>query len=353
MRVLVTGHQGYVGPEVVAALKSRGHSVVGLDSGYFQDCVDDRLPLVAPDAEIACDMRDVERRMLEGANAVVHLAGLSNDPLGKLVPELTSSINHAATVRLAHLAIEAGVARFVFASSCSLYGASADVQVPLDETAQMRPVSAYAVSKVACERDLAPLAGPAFVPVFLRFATAFGLSPRMRFDLVLANLIGWARATGVIKVMSDGTPWRPLVHIQDMAHAIACAVEAPADSVCGQAFNIGMDANNVQVRDLAETVRRQVPGSRIDITGEMGGDPRSYRVDFSKVAAGLPGFRPRWTVEMGCEQIDRWVVDRRIGLQEFESRRFVRLKQLQHLMQAGTLDGELRFRVSRSGTTAP
>jgi nucleoside-diphosphate-sugar epimerase len=343
MHVLVTGHLGYVGPAVLAVLKKGGHQVSGLDVGYFRECVDAGLPQVKADRELALDVRDVAPAHLAGIDAIVHLAGLSNDPLGQLVPELTAKINHAGTVRLAQLARAAGVRRFVFASSCSSYGASG-TSAPLDESAALNPVSAYAVSKVACERDLAPLAAENFAPVFLRFATAFGLSPRMRFDLVVANLTAWARTTGTIKVLSDGTPWRPLVHVADMALAIRCALEAPAKTVSGRPFNIGRDDNNVQIRDIAEIVQRQVPGSRILITGETGGDPRSYRVDFGRAARELPGFRPQWSVAQGCAEIDRWLVARSLGEADFQSRLYVRLKQLQHLRDDGVLDDELRLR---------
>lgn len=342
MHVLVTGHLGYVGPSVIAELKGAGHRVTGLDVGYFRECLDPATRPREVDAEICADIRDFEPRFLTGIDAIVHLAGLSNDPLGQLVPELTAAINHAATVRLARSARAAGVRRFIFASSCSLYGAAGDASRALDEGAELRPVSAYAVSKVACERDLQLLAGEDFVPVFLRFATAFGVSPRMRFDLVLANLTAWARTTGIIKVLSDGTPWRPLVHLADMAMAIRCAIEAPAETVRGRPFNIGRPDNNVRVRDIAQIVRRQVPNSRIEITGETGGDPRSYRVDFSRALRELPRFRPTWTVEMGCEEIDRWLVERNLNDQQFQSRLYIRLKQLQYLRDSGTINGELR-----------
>lgn len=343
MHILVTGHLGYVGPAVVARLKEAGHRVTGLDVGYFRDCIDTRLRAAAPDAELTIDIRDVATRDLKHVDAIVHLSGLSNDPLGQLDPALTMAINHAATLRLARLAKECGVGRFIFASSCSMYGASGDASRPLDESAPLRPESAYAASKVACERDLALLADADMAPVFLRFATAFGVSPRMRFDLVLANLVGWARTTGVIKVLSDGTPWRPLVHIADMALAIHCALEAPAESVRSRAFNIGRNDNNIRVRDIADAVRRQVPGSRVDITGKTGGDPRSYRVDFTRALSDLPGFKPRWTIEMGAEEIDRWLIERKLDADQIQSRLYVRLKQLLHLQQSGSLDADLRF----------
>jgi nucleoside-diphosphate-sugar epimerase len=346
MHVLVTGHLGYVGPGVVTALKEAGHRVTGLDVGYFRECIDPDQKAIRADQEIVADVRDVTAQNLEGVDAIVHLAGLSNDPLGQLNPGLTMAINHDATIRVANLAKQNGVRRFIFASSCSIYGAAGAATQALDESAQFNPESAYASSKVACERDLVTLADKSFAPVFLRFATAFGLSPRMRFDLVLANLTAWARTTGTVKVLSDGTPWRPLVHVRDMALAIRSAVEAPEDTVRGRPFNIGRPDNNLQVRDLAETVRRQVAGSTINITGENGGDPRSYRVDFSRALGELPGFAPSWTINMGCEEIDRWIVDRKIDVDAFQSRYYIRLKQLQHLKQSGSLDSDLRFSAS-------
>jgi nucleoside-diphosphate-sugar epimerase len=348
MKVLVTGHLGYVGPVVIAALKDAGHRVVGLDVGYFRDCVDPALGGVDADSELCMDIRDVTGRELDGVDAIVHLAGLSNDPLGALDPRLTAAINHEATIRLARAARSGGVGRFVFASSCSIYGAGSNAAQALDESASFNPQSAYAVSKVACERDLAALADGSFAPVFLRFATAFGLSPRMRFDLVLANLTAWARTTGIVKVLSDGTPWRPLVHIRDMALAIRCALSAPAGSVSGRAFNIGRADCNLQVRDIADVVCRQVAGSRLVITGESGGDPRSYRVDFSRALDELPGFAPSWTIAAGCEEIDRWLVDRKLDAERFQSRHFIRLKQLEYLRGMGALDDTLRFR-TRAG----
>jgi nucleoside-diphosphate-sugar epimerase len=332
MRILITGHQGYVGPAVIARLKADGHHLVGLDAGYFVDCLNPGTRAPQPDRDIRRDMRDIGPDDVAGIEAVVHLAGLSNDPLGQLVPDLTTDINHHATIRLARLVREAGASRFVFASSCSLYGASGDAAAPLDETAPLRPVSAYAVSKVACEHDLSELADDRFAPVFLRFATAFGASPRMRFDLVLNNLTAWARTTGTIRVMSDGTPWRPLVHVSDMAQAIACAVVAPHGAVAARPFNIGHPDNNLQVRDLAEIVRVQVPGSRVLITGETGGDPRSYQVDFTRALTELPGFVPQWTVRgLG------------IGAEGFETPRYVRLKRLRQLLEDGSLDQALRW----------
>jgi nucleoside-diphosphate-sugar epimerase len=343
MRVLITGNQGYIGPIMTRLFKEAGHQVVGLDVGYFDECVRPGRPVVPPDRQIVRDMRDVTGADVEGMDAIVHLAALSNDPMGALNPALTHDINHACTVRLARLARTAGVPRFVFASSCSIYGAAGDSAHPLDERAPFNPQSAYAVSKVNCERDLLAMADEAFSPVFLRNGTAYGASPRLRLDLVLNNLVGWARTVGRIRVMSDGTPWRPLVHIEDISRAALAAVEAPRDAVHAEAFNIGRSDANYQVRDIAETVARQVPGAALEITGESGGDPRSYRVSFDKALTRLPGFRPEWTLERGCEEVDRWMVEEELREDEAQSRFFIRLKQLQHLAAAGRVDADLRI----------
>lgn len=342
MRVLITGNQGYIGPIMTRLFKDAGHQVVGLDVGYFDECARPGRPMVPPDRQIVRDMRDVAAADVQGMDAVVHLAALSNDPMGALNPALTHDINHACTVRLARLARTAGVPRFVFASSCSIYGAAGNSARPLDERAPFNPQSAYAVSKVNCERDLLAMADGAFSPVFLRNGTAYGASPRLRLDLVLNNLVGWARTVGRIRVMSDGTPWRPLVHIEDMSRAALAAVEAPRDAVHAEAFNIGRSDANYQVRDIAEAVARQVPGAALEITGESGGDPRSYRVSFEKALTRLPGFRPQWTLERGCAEVDRWIVEEGLREDETQSRFFIRLKQLQHLAAAGRVDADLR-----------
>jgi nucleoside-diphosphate-sugar epimerase len=317
--------------------QGRGHTVVGLDTGYFADCGPD----AAPDRQIVRDMRDVGAGDLEGVEAVIHLAGLSNDPMGALDERLTRDINLDATLLLGRLARQAGVGRFVFASSCSLYGAAGG-EAALDETAPMAPVSAYAVSKARSEEGLLALADDGFSPVFMRNATAYGVGPRPRFDLVVNNLAGWAFANGVLKVMSDGTPWRPLVHIEDISLAALCAVEAPREAVHGQAFNVGRADCNYQVRDIAAAVGRRFPDARVDITGESGGDPRSYRVAFDKALTELPGFKPAWTLERGVDEVARFLRDGGLDDWAFDSRRFIRLAQLKHLIAEGEIDGELR-----------
>jgi nucleoside-diphosphate-sugar epimerase len=278
---------------------------------------------------------------LEGVDAVIHLAGLSNDPMGALDAGLTRDINLDATLALGRLAKAAGVGRFVFASSCSLYGAAGG-DAALDETAPMAPVSAYAVSKAKSEEGLSAMADERFSPVFMRNATAYGVGPRPRFDLVVNNLAGWAHTTGVLKVMSDGTPWRPLVHIEDIALAALCAVEAPREAVHDQAFNVGRADANYQVRDIALAVQRAFPDAALDIIGESGGDPRSYRVAFDKALDGLPGFAPRWTLEAGVDEVARWLRDGGLGEEPFDGPRFVRLAQLKRLREDGVIDAKLR-----------
>jgi nucleoside-diphosphate-sugar epimerase len=337
IRILVTGNQGFIGPVLTRMAQDRGHQVVGLDIGYFADCGAD----VAPERQIVRDMRDVRVEDLDGVEAIIHLAGLSNDPMGALDESLTRDINLDATLALGRLAKQAGVGRFVFASSCSLYGAAGG-EAALDETAAMAPVSAYAVSKARSEEGLSALADAGFSPVFMRNATAYGLGPRPRFDLVVNNLSGWAYATGVLKVLSDGTPWRPLVHIEDIALAALCAVEAPRQTVHDQAFNVGRSDANYRVRDIAAAVHQAFPQARLNITGESGGDPRSYRVSFDKALNSLPGFAPRWTLETGVDEVARWLSDGGLDGVAFDSRRFVRLAQLQHLRAEGMLDAQLR-----------
>jgi nucleoside-diphosphate-sugar epimerase len=340
MHILVTGHLGYIGPIMIRTCKEAGHLVTGLDTGYFRDCIQNGEEAVAPDKEIVRDIREVRTQDLESIDAIIHLAALSNDPLGQLDPELTFDINSAASIRLATMAKEAGVSRFIFASSCSIYGAAKN-EMALDETAPVNPVSAYAVSKVRTEAVLSELAGHRFSPVFMRNATAYGVSPRLRFDLVLNNLMAWAKTTGQIKVMSDGTPWRPLVHIQDISRAAIAAVEAPLSAVHNQAFNIGRNDANYRVSEIAAEVGKAVPSAKIEIRGESGGDPRSYRVDFTKAATRLPGFAPTWTIDHGCTELDLWFSRRASLNTDFESRSFIRLKQLLYLIESGKVDKKL------------
>ena len=347
MNVLTTGHLGYIGSVLTPILNERGYTTVGLDTAYFEDCLISQ-NAVKPAREIRKDIREVGVEDLEGIDAVIHLAAISNDPMGQLNPGLTDQVNHLASVELARKAKEAGVARFVFSSSCSMYGA-ADGKSMLTEEAPFNPVSAYALSKVQTEAGLQDLASADFSPVYLRNATAYGLSPRLRFDLVLNNLVGWALATEKIRIMSDGTPWRPMVHVEDICGACIAVLEASREAIHNQAFNVGRDSENFQVRDIAEVVRQTVPGCEVEFTGENQGDSRSYQVSFQKVAEQLTGFRPRWTLQAGADELYRFLQNVNLTLQMFQDRRFTRLAQFKHLMETGQLDAYMFWSIANGG----
>ncbi len=343
MRVLVTGHAGYIGTVMAPMLVAAGHDVVGLDSNLFGQCAFTAETLPVP--QIGQDIRDVDARDLEGFDSVIHLAGLSNDPLGNLNPALTYEINHAASVRLARLAKMAGVPRFLFSSSCSNYGAAGDELIT--EEAALQPLTPYADSKVRVERDVAQLADDHFSPVFLRNATAYGVSPRLRFDLVLNNLVAWAFTTGRVLIKSDGTPWRPIVHIEDITRAFLAVLETPRKRTHNQALNVGVTEENYRIRDLAEIVRETVPGSVIEYAMDGGPDPRCYRVDFAKITRLLPEFKPRWTARQGAEELS--AAYRRVGLalEDYEGPRYKRIDHLKQLLAEGRVDPSLRWRSSR------
>ena len=344
MRVLVTGHQGYLGTVMVPVLRDAGHEVAGLDSGLFADCVLGPVPhdpptLGATDVHpFGTDLRDVTVEQLTGFDAVIHLAALSNDPLGALAPEITYDINHHASVRLARLAKEAGVRRFLYASTCSVYGSAGDDLVT--ENAPLKPLTPYAESKVRVEDDAAAMADSGFAPVFLRNATAFGFSPRLRADIVLNNLVGHAVLTGDVRVLSDGTPWRPLVHAQDIAAAFATCLTAPVEKISCTAYNVGTEKNNWTVAQIAESVVAAVPDSKLLITGESGPDPRSYKVDFSAMRDAL-GFEAQWTIPDGAAELYKNYTANDLTSEDFFGR-FTRLAQLERLRGAGELDESMR-----------
>ena len=341
MKILLTGHHGYIGSVCAPVLAAAGHEVVGLDTLFYRDC--DLSSAPSPWTEtLLADVRDVRPEQLDGFDAVVHLAALSNDPIGDFSPELTREINYEATVSLARAAREAGVRRFVFSSSCSMYGTSSDEAV--DESAPLKPLTAYAESKVRSEEALTELAGPDFAPVSMRNATAYGVSARLRVDLVLNNLVGWAYTTGKVKIMSDGTPWRPLIHVEDISRAALAAVEAPEDVVRGEAFNVGRDDENYQVRQLGDIVHEVVDESEVEYAGSGDPDPRSYRVSFAKLHRTFPELRLTWTARAGAQELVAAYRAADLTLGQFESDRFTRLKRLRLLLERGELDRTLRWR---------
>jgi nucleoside-diphosphate-sugar epimerase len=337
----MTGSDGYIGSVMAKMLIDRGYDVLGCDTGFFRgrDFVEMEYNLPT----VGVDIRDIAESDVDGADAFIHLAALSNDPMGELDPKLTDEINHIASVGLARLCKRIGCERFLYASSCSMYGVSAADQA-LTEEAPFNPVSAYALSKVEAERSISRLADRHFSPVFLRNATAYGPSPRMRFDLVLNNLVGWGFATGKVRIMSDGTPWRPLVHVEDISQAFLAALEAPRDMIHNQAFNVGADSQNFKVREIAGFVEKTIPDCKIEYAHNAAPDPRSYRVDFSKIATILPAFKPRWTVEQGVRQLLHIFKTRGLTRQEFESDEYTRLKKLKHLLMTGRLLEDLRWK---------
>lgn len=339
MRVLVTGHLGYIGTVLTPLLLAEGYEVVGLDSDFYRDCTfgDEK---IAEIPNLAKDVRDVKMEDLAGFDAVLHLAGLSNDPLGELDPELTYNINFSGTVRLAALARCVGVKRFIFASSCSNYGAGGTDL--LDERSPLNPVTAYGRSKVMAERELSGLADEKFSPVYLRNATAYGFSPRLRFDLVLNNLVAWAYTTGQVMLKSDGSAWRPLVHIADISAAFLAALRAPREAVHNQAFNIGSTDENFQVREIAEIVRQTVPNCQLTFASGASADTRCYRVSCQKAQEHLPGFRPRWTVRLGAKELLEKYQQHGLALEEFEGPRFQRLAHLRQRLAAQEIDATLR-----------
>lgn len=338
MKVLVTGHKGYIGSVLVPLLLARGHAVTGLDADFFAECTYSGELAHVP--EIDCDVRDVEPQMLAGHDAIIHLAGLSNDALGDYDPALTSAINGTAAVRIASLARQVGVPRFLFASSCSTYGASGAAF--LDENAPFRPVTPYGESKANVERQVAALANETFSPVFLRASTAYGVAPRIRFDLVANNLVAWAFTTGEVFLKSDGSPWRPIVHVEDIALAYAVALEAPRELIHNRAFNVGSTAENYQIRDIAELVRQIVPGSRIGFAADAAPDKRCYRVDCNLIVRTLHDYKPQWTARRGIEQLYDQFTRTGLTLEEFEGKRFKRIAHVRHLIERGDVDARLR-----------
>jgi len=339
MRVLVTGHLGYIGTVLIPMLLSDGHDAVGLDTDYFSQCTfGDGISEIPT---IKKDIRDVKVSDLKEFDAVLHLAGLSNDPLSDLDPKVTFDVNYNATIKLAEAAKKAGVSRFIFSSSCSNYGIAGEDL--LTEESKLNPTTPYGRSKVLAEEGLKKLADKDFSPVFLRSATAYGFSPRLRFDLVLNNLVAWAHTTGRVFLKSNGSPWRPLIHVEDISLAFVSVLSAPKDKVHNQAFNVGITEENYQIKDLAEIVKQTVPGSEVEYSNSPIQDKRCYRVDCSKIKSMI-GFKPKWDVRRGSKQmLDAY---KKIGLklEDFEGLRFKRIDHIKSLLSSGQLDSNLRWR---------
>lgn len=339
MKLLITGHLGYIGVEMVSVLAARGHDIVGLDTGFYAGC--DFAAPPDPVPTLSVDLRDVTPEHLAGVDAVLHLAALSNDPLGDIDPTLTYQINLDASVRLAEAAKEAGVERFLFASSCSLYGAGGDELVT--ETAAFHPVTPYGESKVKVEHALSALADDTFSPVFLRNATAYGVSRRLRADVVVNNLVGHAVTTGKVLLQSDGTPWRPLVHLRDIIAAFEACLDAPRDQIHDEAFNVGRSGENYQIRTVAEMVAEVVPDCEVTFAPGASSDLRDYRVDFSKIEAQLPGFRSEWTLRDGIVELHEAYTAAGLDAEEWAGSRYYRLKTIQDHLAAGRLGQDLRW----------
>lgn len=338
MNILVTGNQGYIGTTLTRLLLEKGYEVVGFDVNYYKGCQFDDFNFKIK--QINKDIRKISKDDLENVGAIIHLAALSNDPLGEFDANLTDEINFQTTVKLARLSKESGIQRFIFASSCSIYGIAGEA--PVNENSVLAPVTAYAISKVKVEKALSEMADKNFSPVFLRPGTAYGISPRLRCDLVVNNLTGWAYTTGKIRIMSDGTPWRPVVHVEDFGRGIIACLESPIELIHNQAFNLGRNEENYQIRDIANAVKEIVPGCEVEYTGEHGSDSRTYKVNFDKINTVLKDyFRPQWTARAGVKQLYEAFKSHNLTLEEFTGNKYIRINQLKKLVSEKKLNGNL------------
>ncbi|MFA6427522.1 MAG: SDR family oxidoreductase [Candidatus Magasanikbacteria bacterium] len=339
VNILVTGHLGYIGTILVQLLKEKGYRVTGLDTGYFKDCVFYSTNATKPDVEIVKDIRLVSMEDLKNIDAICHLSAISNDPMGELNPQLTEEINFRSSINLARCAQQAGVKRFLFSSSCSMYGKSGSNAV--DEESTLSPITAYAKSKVLTELELRSMAREDFCPIYLRNSTAYGVSPHMRMDLVVNNLMAWAVTTGNVHIMSDGSPWRPILHVEDIARSFLLLLEAPQEKVHNQAFNIGANSENYQIKEIAHAVANLVPNSQVAFSEAPDKDSRSYRVSFDKIKTIFPEFKLKWNLDSGAKQLYYFYTTLGIPQNVLQEREFIRLKQLQYLKENKLIDNEL------------
>jgi nucleoside-diphosphate-sugar epimerase len=340
--ILITGNTGYIGTVMTKFLQEQSFKVVGLDYNYYEEC--DLYPRnIRPFKQIVKDIRDIGEKNLEGVRAIIHLAALSNDPLGEINPSLTHEINCFASVKLAKLAKRQGIPRFIFSSSCSLYGIATDDK-PLTEEGKLNPITAYARAKAEAEEGISKLADDNFHPVFMRNATVYGISPSLRLDLVVNNLVAWAYLTGKVTIMSDGTPWRPIIHIEDFCRAFLVALEAPIEKIHNQVFNVGINEENHQVKNIAKQVEKIVPDSYVEILNKTGPDERTYRVDFSKIKKTLPQFKPTWNLRKGIEELYQAYKNFGLTQKDFQSPKYVRVRWIRHLIESKKLDHKLRWR---------
>jgi len=341
-KIIVTGHNGFIGSLLVPLLVKKGYEVIGIDTNYFgKEC--EFYSKTNEIKEIKKDIRKITEKDIEGAYAICHLAALSNDPIGDINPELTYAINYKASLRLAKIAKTVGVEKFIYSSSCSLYGVSNSTKA-LTEKADFNPVTAYAKSKVKSEKDIYPLSDNNFSVTFLRNATAYGISPKLRLDLVVNNLIGWAITTGKINILSDGTPWRPLIHAEDIARAFIAVIESPQEKVNKQSFNVGINSENYQIKDIAYIIKEVMPECEVTIDTENAVDSRSYKVNFDKIKRVLPNFEPKYDLKKGIEEIITAYKKYEMDTEKFNSRYFIRLKQIKYLMNNNKIDKKLYWK---------
>ena len=339
--ILVTGNDGYLGTVMTKFLQEHSYKVVGLDCKYYKAC--EFYPADAhPFKQITKDIRDISKKDLEGITTIIHLAALSNDPLGELNPILTYEINYLASIKLAKLAKKRGIQRYIFASSCSLYGIARNDK-PLTEEGKLNPITSYAKAKVKAEKEISKLADDNFHPVFMRNSTIFGLSPILRLDLVVNNLVAWAYLTGKVAIMSDGTPWRPVVHVEDICRAYMAILEAPIEKIHNQAFNVGINDENYQVKDIAKQVAKIVPNCHVEILNKTGSDERTYRVEFSKIRETLPQFKPVWNLKKGIEELYQTYKCFGLTQKDFQSPKYVRVRWIKYLIESRKLNHHLRW----------